>query len=257
MDEILENRLERLRALPQPRVRYEDGDVLVVDKPAGLICHPIQPDPEPNLIHWARTRYPHPHGPAQLIHRLDRETSGLVLLGRHRMSIRKLGRQMARRRIEKVYLAVVHGEVADEEGTVDLPLGPARDSLVRIKQAVLWGSGAPACTAYRVLERLPGFTLLEVRPLTGRLHQIRVHLAALGHPVVGDKIYGRDETLFLRFLREGMTPRLLEQLLLPRHALHAARLRFVHPRSGAPLEVHSPLPEDLVEFLRRIRKGRG
>jgi 23S rRNA pseudouridine1911/1915/1917 synthase len=145
-------------------------------------------------------------------------------------------------------MALVHGSPAEERGSIDLPLGPSHASRVRMKIAVQSG-GAEAHTTWRVLERHGAFSLLSCTPLTGRQHQIRVHLAAIGHPIVGDKLYGEDEELFLRHARRELDARDLARLLLPRHALHNHRLAWDPPSGGERRVVTSPLPADLRAFL--------
>ncbi len=186
------------------------------------------------------------------MNRLDRETSGLVLVARTPDAASALGKLVMRGGIEKEYLAVVWGHVMRDHGMIDAPLGRLGEraaSAIHLKQGVAeWGR--PARTEYWVARRAPGFTLLRVRLHTGRLHQIRVHLAWAGHPVVGDKIYGPDERLYLEFVRGGWTPRLAERLLLDRHALHAHRVAFPWaPADGGRVEAVSALPKNIGALL--------
>lgn len=199
----------------------EGEDYLVVDKPADLMCHPTVGDEFSSLISRLRL-YLGEGGRPHFVNRLDRETSGLVLISKanHKAWCR------AFEEAEKTYWAVVHGWPSLNEGIIEAPLGPLRGSLVRIKQAVV-PEGKPAVTGWRVVQRLPGnLALLEARPFTGRMHQIRVHLSYLGHPVVGDKIYGSDESFFVEALERGWTDRLERQLGVRRHLLSALRLRL-------------------------------
>ena len=233
---------------PVPRdfqVLFEDEDVLVIDKPAGLPMHTTAKFWKNTLVAVLRERYPTEE--MQIAHRLDRETSGVLLVARHHRAASWLKRAFARRAVSKSYLALVKGQ-PDDSGVIDLPIklldspthlmmGPARD-------------GLPAVTRYRVLQRLPGHALCEVIPETGRQHQIRVHFATLGFPIVGDKLYGGGERLFMRACDEGMTPELLALFDgLPRHALHAHRLTFPHPTSRLPVTCESPLPADLLGYM--------
>lgn len=217
---------------------YEDPDVLVVNKPADLVCHPTKTDEYSSLISRARL-YLGPGSHPQLVNRLDRETSGITIIAKNAHTARELRQIWERRDVAKDYLAIVRGHVAHDSGTINAPLGKDDQSRVAIKDCVR-PDGAPAQTGYRVVkrfERLPSgpsesparpesFTLLRVTPETGRKHQIRIHLAHLGHPIVGDKLYGGDENLYLALVEHRLTEAQRQQLMLPCHALHACEVRF-------------------------------
>lgn len=246
----------RRPAPPEPEVPrglavvYTDPRFYVIHKPAGLPMHPSARYHFSTLTAVLRERFPDER--LQIAHRLDRETSGLLLIGRDVEAAVRLKGAFAKRRVEKRYLAVVHGEVADDLTVVDEPIGAA-GGVVRVRMAVrpIEAGGQPAKTTVRVLERLDGYTLLECRPHTGRQHQIRVHLDHLGHPIVGDKLYP-DEELFLRWAQGGDEAlRVESELLLPRHALHAAGLSFPHPTTGETVTVSCELPDELSAFVAR------
>ena len=241
------------------RAVAEGEDWIVVDKPAGLLTHPTRPDGTPTLWDGLRRLLAYElanRGQLSIITRLDRETSGLVLLALTRERARSFGLAMQRGEIAKEYLAVVRGWPEWETRTVDAPIirqGEVRESPVWLKRCVDL-RGAEAVTEFAVerrFERPEGqFALLRAKPLTGRTHQIRVHAAHAGYPLVGDKIYGgREGGAYLEFIETGWTPRLQSELLLPRHALHAAALEFSDEHGRQRVE--SPLPADLQEFVVR------
>ncbi|TDJ67784.1 MAG: RluA family pseudouridine synthase [Planctomycetota bacterium] len=233
-------------------VLYEDAEVLAVDKPAGLAVHPGGRHLADTLIQRVHARYRDEIAAGRLAprlcHRLDRETSGIVLIGKRPRTHRAVMQQFEQHRVEKEYLAIVRGELAADRGTVDFPIAPSRMSPIRLKMAVL-ADGLPSRTDWVVVERYAGYTLLRCVLFTGRQHQIRVHLAALGNPLVGDKLYGPDERLFEREIDGELDLADRRALELPRHALHSHRLVFRTPASGARIEVTSPLAEDLAQFL--------
>ena len=243
---------------PTFRIVAETEDYLVVDKPPFLLIHPSKPDGTPTL--WAALRELLAFelvngGQVSIVNRLDRETSGLVLIAKNAATARRFGLAMERRQIEKEYLAIVYGWPEWETTRVDAPLarqGEHEPSAIWFKQTI-HDKGAPALTEFRVENRFvrPGqtadrFAIVRAIPRTGRTHQIRVHLAHLGHPLVGDKIYGPNEQLYLRFIETGWTDELARKLLLPRHALHSARLRI-----DDQFDWQSPLPDDLLSWMKR------
>jgi 23S rRNA pseudouridine1911/1915/1917 synthase len=238
------------------RIVDETADYLVVDKPPFLLVHPSKPDGQPTL--WATLRELLAFelvngGQVSLVNRLDRETSGLVLIAKNAVAARRFGLAMQRHRITKEYLAIVSDWPQWETTIVDAPLARQGDhgsSTIWLKQTVQ-PKGATAMTEFRVEKRFvrqvaPAgkFAVVRALPRTGRTHQIRVHLAHLRHPIVGDKIYGPNEQLYLRFIETGWTNELQQQLFLPRHALHSARLRVEEE-----LDWQSPLPRDLASWI--------
>jgi 23S rRNA pseudouridine1911/1915/1917 synthase len=237
-------------------ILYEDHRFLVIDKPANLLVHPTGPGRPDTLwdelkrflafeiVNGARISF---------VNRLDRETSGLVLVAKSSDAARQLGLMIAQHRIRKIYTAIVFGWPTKDTFVVDQPLlrqGIVRPSKIYLKQAVD-PNGSPALTSFRILNRFTlhdrPFALVEAEPKTGRTHQIRVHLAYAGHPVVGDKIYGPDENCYLEFIESGWTSSLETKLLLPRQALHASSLSFEF--GGTPFWFDAPLPPDLQNFL--------
>ena len=226
-------------------ILLEDDDVLVVDKPGGLVCHSASRPEHTSLVVLLRD-----HGleTPRLINRLDRETSGLVIVAKNERAGKNLGKQVLRREIQKEYRAICWGEFQQAAGTIDQPIAVTSGSPVYTKR-VVDPAGKPSVTEYSVAQKLAGFTVVSLRPQTGRAHQLRVHLAWLGHPIVGDKIYGPDERLYLEFIAHGVTDALLDQLLLPRHALHASTVTFRHPDTQLPVTCRAALPADMARFI--------
>lgn len=218
-------------------VAYEDDAVIVVEKPAGLVVHPGAGRSVGTLAAGLLYRYPELEGVGEadrwgIVHRLDRDTSGLLLVGRTEFAYRTLVKALARREVGRTYLALVVGDVLMPRGTIDAPIG-SDPSDPRKRKVVIGGRAAR--THYHVEERFGDATLLKVDLESGRTHQIRVHLASIGHPVVGDPWYGRPS-----------------RVRSPRVFLHAARLDFVHPSTGERITVSSPLPPDLSTALSEV-----
>lgn len=234
-------------------ILYEDRWLVVVDKPAGVAVHPAGRRVYGTLIHFLHCRYrradAHDVVP-RLLHRLDRETSGVVAAGLDEDFHAEVGRLFESRAVEKRYFAVVHGSPPATEGTIDLAIGPARRSEVRLKmEARDDGTGLPARTDYRVMRRHGRYSLVELVPHTGRTHQLRVHMAAVGCPLVGDKLYGVPDDVFLNYVAGCLTPAQREALILDRHALHASRLELFHPRLGRKMVFEAPLPDDMARLV--------
>jgi 23S rRNA pseudouridine1911/1915/1917 synthase len=230
-------------------ILWEDADVLAIDKPAGLPMHTTAKFWRNTLTAILRERYPDED--MQTAHRIDRETSGVLLVARTKLAASALTMAFARREVSKTYLALVKGSPPDE-GVIDRPM-KLLDTPTHIMMGVVdeREEGAlPCVTRFRVVRRFAEHALVEASPETGRQHQIRVHFAALGHPLVGDKLYGAGEALFIRACDEGVTPELLAAFDgLARHALHAHRITFPHPRTGATVTLESPLPADLAAYM--------
>ena len=227
---------------------YEDDTLVVVNKPAGLVVHPAAGTPSgtlANALAYHFQQLPDRGVRPGIVHRLDRDTSGLLVVAKTEAALENLSDQFRDRTVFKSYVALVHGRVASNTGKIDQPL--ARDPSNRTRMAVVRG-GRNALTLYRVRQAFDRFTLLDVELKTGRTHQIRVHLAWLKHPVVGDETYGagRDNTIQDPQLRARVRN-------LNRHFLHAEKLAFTHPATHEPVKFESSLPEELSAFIREIR----
>ena len=226
-----------------------DEHFIAIDKPAGLPMHTTAKFWKNTLVALLRERYPEER--LQICHRIDRETSGVLLIARTAEAASFLKRAFASRTVKKTYLALVHGVPEPPAGVIDAPMR-LLDTRTHIKMGVTQ-DGLPAVTRYCVQRLFAHHALVEAAPETGRQHQIRVHLAHIGHPVVGDKLYGASEQAFMDYCDAGLTPELLDLFDgLPRHALHAARLIFPHPKTREPVTVESPLPGDLLEYMRGL-----
>lgn len=233
-------------------ILYEDDDAIAVNKPAMLPVHPSGRHHSDTLIQRVHARYQESHlerGLApRLCHRLDRETSGIVLVAKNPDAHRKLAGQFEDRQVEKEYLAIVDGIPEQASGQIRLPIGPAHISDVRLKMTVAV-DGQACRTDWQLVEEHGDCSLLRCQIHTGRQHQIRVHLSAIGHPIVGDKLYGIDEMYFCKQAEGTLTAEDLQHLLLPRHALHSHRLVFRSTVTDRPVEVICPLAPDLMEYL--------
>jgi 23S rRNA pseudouridine1911/1915/1917 synthase len=242
---------ESLALMPEAiplSIVYEDRDLLVVDKPAGLVVHPAPGHTGGTLVNallaYSSELAASGDERSGIVHRLDRDTSGLILVAKSEKVRRALQRQFKERQVHKAYLALLGGHLQPAWGRIEAPLG--RDPDHRQRMAVLPG-GREAITEYHALEQFAhtsglaagDYTLVEAEPLTGRTHQIRVHFASIGHPVVGDTVYGRRK----------------HRLPVPRQFLHARRLGFKHPRTGQRMELEASLPQDLFSVLELLRKG--
>ena len=219
-------------------ILYEDDDILVIDKPAGLPVHPAPGHPEHTLVNaiLAYLSVPPDTGdPLRpgIVHRLDMDTSGVMLVAKNRVARANLVEQFKTRSVLKIYLVLVRGHLVPERGVIEAPIGRAPRNRKRMA-VVAEGQGRPARTEYRVLKYIDNYSLLEVTPETGRTHQIRVHLAAIGYPVVGDATYGVRSTS------------------LSRQFVHASRLGFRLPSSGEYVEFEAALPPDLTKVLKDI-----
>ena len=222
-------------------VVYEDADVIVVNKPAGLVVHPAPGHPDGTLVnallHHCGDSLSGIGGEKRpgIVHRIDRDTSGLIIAAKNDAAHLALSAQLSDHTLSRTYECLVSGNMKQDSGTVDAPIG--RSSADRKKMAVVPG-GRRAVTHWEVVARYPGVTHLRCRLETGRTHQIRVHLAYIGHPILGDTVYGAKKPV------PGLTGQ----------CLHATGLRFLHPRTGEPVELHCPLPEELTRMLEKLEK---
>ncbi|MBF6600342.1 MAG: RluA family pseudouridine synthase [Dehalococcoidia bacterium] len=228
-------------AQPEPiplDVIFEDADLIVINKPAGMTVHPAPGHTAATLVNAVLAHSDDLSGVGGVIrpgivHRLDRDTSGIIVVAKNDATHNALAGQLKERQVEKTYVALVEGTPQPPAGTIDAPI--ARDPRNRQRMAIVEG-GREAVTAYTLIERSRGVSLVEARPKTGRTHQIRVHLAAIGHPIVGDRVYGHASAL------------------VARQFLHARRIAFTHPRTGERVEFEAPLPEDLRRTLEAARR---
>lgn len=241
-------------AVPEPRrlelraeqidldVVYEDEDVVVVDKPRGMVVHPAPGNYSGTLVHALLARCPDLAALNDvvrpgIVHRLDKDTTGLIVVAKNARAHAGLARQVKERAVRRGYIALVHGVPSSGGGVIAAPIG--RHPVQRQKMAVVQRGGREAVTHFRVLERLGEFALLKVWLETGRTHQIRVHMAYIGHPVVGDRVYGRARS----------------SRLIAGQALHAAELEFRQPVTGEMLRFTSPAPADMQSLVERLRNG--
>lgn len=226
-------------------ILYEDEALIVLNKPAGLVVHPAPGHPKGTLVHalLAHCQNLSGIGGVQrpgIVHRLDRDTSGVMLIAKTDQAHQSLSTQLKNREIIKEYLAVVHGIFKDKKGTLSTVIG--RHTHDRKKMSVFTRQGRPAVTSYEVIEEFPNYSLVKIQIHTGRTHQIRVHMKYLNHPVVGDPLYGRGAK---------------DQALIQRQALHAKRITFKHPVTDHPLEFVAPLPQDMKNLLEKLRASYG
>jgi 23S rRNA pseudouridine1911/1915/1917 synthase len=237
--------LPPLRAEPEAvplRVLYEDPDFVAIDKPAGMVVHAGAGVHSGTLVNALLGRFQSLSALGGdlrpgIVHRLDRFTSGVILVAKNDPAHRALAALFSGRQVEKTYMALVHGDVRADSGRIEKPI--ARDPRHRTRMTARLSRGRAAWTEYRVVRRFAGFTLLEVRIGTGRTHQIRVHLSSIGHPVAGDRLYGAPAKGEIHSPRE-------------RFFLHARRIRLQHPFTGLPVEIESPLPEDLSRWMEQL-----
>jgi 23S rRNA pseudouridine1911/1915/1917 synthase len=242
---------------------YEDESVAAINKPADMVVHPAKGHWSGTLVNALRFRFDHlssangDYRPG-IVHRLDRDTSGVILVAKENLAHQSLSLQFEQRKIFKEYVAITAGVLDRDSDYIEGRIGHHRHD--RIKMAIYDdedddNDARDACSYYEVIERFRGFSFCRVQPRTGRTHQIRVHLASVGCPVLADKVYSGRDKLLLSDLVSGLESE-SDQVLLSRQALHAHRLRFKHPRKGTVVEIKAPLPEEFERTLEALRRYR-
>ncbi len=250
-------KLLSLQPEPLPlAILYEDSSIIVIDKPPGMVVHPAAGNPSGTLVNALLYHCKDLGGingvlRPGIVHRLDKGTSGVMVVAKDDEAYHQLIKQFKNRTVEKIYLAIAWGPFAEEEGLIDSPIG--RHPSERKRMSTRTKKARAAVTGWKVMERFNGFTLLEIHPRTGRTHQIRVHLSSMGHPLLGDSIYGRkgrDGSIRDPVLKECLKK-------IGRQALHAHRLGFHHPRTSENVQFISPIPQDMKEVLECLRSKTG
>lgn len=242
-----------LKPEPLPlTILYEDSSLILIDKPSGMVVHPALGNPSGTLVNALLYHCKDLAGingvlRPGIVHRLDKDTSGVMVVAKDDEAYSQLSRQFKNRIVEKVYVAIAYGSFEQNEGLIDSAIG--RHPIERKRMSTKTKKGRPALTRWKVIERLNNITLLEIYPQTGRTHQIRVHLSSVGHPILGDPLYGRKGrpgSMHDPVLKKGV-------MRMNRQALHAHRLTFDHPRTGKRVQFVSPIPQDMQEVLEYLR----
>jgi len=252
---------EPVETKPEPiplDILYQDSDVVVLNKPAGLVVHPAPGHASGTLVNALLHHCPDLGGIGGeirpgIVHRLDKDTSGTMVVAKNAAALEALAKQFKDRTVRKTYLALVYGELEKDAGTIDLPIG--RHPVHRKQMSTTTRKGRRAETSWRVREKFKGITLLELTLKTGRTHQIRVHCAAMGHPVVGDPVYcSRKQLKAMDRLFSGKSSPMVAQLkAVSRQMLHAWRLRLTHPSAGEIMTFESPIPTDMETVIEKLR----
>jgi 23S rRNA pseudouridine1911/1915/1917 synthase len=256
--DIISGNLPKPKSLslkPEPiplTILYEDSSIIVIDKPSGMVVHPAYGNPSGTLVNALLHHCKDLAGingvlRPGIVHRLDKDTSGVMVVAKDDEAYHQLTKQFKNRTVEKVYLAIAYGRFGQDEGSIDSAIG--RHPSERKRMSTKTKKGRPAITLWKVIERFDGFTLLEILPRTGRTHQIRVHLSSMGHPLLGDPLYGRKGRLGA--IHDSVLRECLEKM--DRQSLHAQRLEFNHPRTGERIQFVSPIPQDMREVLECLR----
>jgi 23S rRNA pseudouridine1911/1915/1917 synthase len=241
-------------------VLHEDEFLAVIDKPADMVVHPARGHWSGTLVNALQFHFgqlSHASGDYRpgIVHRLDRDTSGVILIAKDEQTHRDLAMQFEDRKVFKEYIALTAGELDRDSDYIEARIGHHPHDRVKMVVTDDEDDGKDACSYYEVLERFRGFTACRIHPRTGRTHQIRVHLASVGCPVLADRVYGGRDSLRLADLVPGLDPA-ADEVLMPRQALHAARLRFLHPRRREVVEAEAPLPPEFIRTLEALRRYR-
>jgi len=256
LEEEADERRRQKRLKPAKiKILYEDDAILVIDKPSGLDSVRGQFSGDETVLDRLEAELPNLKEPLRIVHRLDRDTSGVMVLAKTEEAQRKLSEQWETRTIEKTYLAITHGVVPSREGVIDIPLKKTQSQHRPVLPDP--SKGKPATTEFKVLEQYRNYTFVEAHPVTGRMHQVRVHFAAYGTPLLADKIYGSEEPLLLSQFKRGYHPSRRkgeEKPLIARLALHAHRLAFDHPTTGERLTFTVEPPKDFSAAVKQLGK---
>jgi 23S rRNA pseudouridine1911/1915/1917 synthase len=240
---------DKLLKIKEIDIIFEDTDLLVLNKPASLLVLPDRYDRGiPNLFDLLSKKY----GKIFIVHRTDKETSGLVVFAKTSKAHAELNKQFRQRDVEKKYLSIVVGNVPQTEGEINLPLSERKQGVMQVDRR----DGKTAITNYSVLEKFKGYTFIEAKPKTGRTHQIRIHLQAIGIPILSDPVYGNGRGFFLSDIKPHYKGKEEEVPLLSRTALHAASISFSHSLSNERLNLAAELPKDMNTVLKYLRKFR-
>ena len=249
---------------PEPiplQILFQDSHIVVLNKQAGMVVHPAPGHSRGTLVNALLYHCPDLEGIGGeirpgIVHRLDKDTSGTMVVAKNAAALENLAKQFKTRTVQKIYLALVYGELRTDEGLITLPIG--RHPVHRKRMSTVSRKGRTAETVWRVRKRLPGITLLELTLKTGRTHQIRVHCSAMDHPIVGDQVYRSRQWLkdTARQFSGGSSSMFTALNLVPRQMLHAWRLGLTHPHSGERMTFESPIPEDMAELMEKL-EGRG
>ena len=250
---------------PEPiplQILYQDSHIVVLNKQAGMVVHPAPGHRHGTLVNALLYHCPDLEGIGGeirpgIVHRLDKDTSGTMVVAKNAAALENLAKQFKTRTVQKIYLALVYGELRPDEGTITLPIG--RHPVHRKRMSTITKKGRTAETFWRIQKRFQGVTLIELMLKTGRTHQIRVHCATIGHPIVGDQTYGSRRWLHSGRAKviPGLSASAFTQIKsIPRQMLHAWRLGLIHPHSGERMTFESPIPEDMAELMEKL-EGRG
>jgi 23S rRNA pseudouridine1911/1915/1917 synthase len=245
----MRGRMEHILKKEGGGILFEDHAIIAINKPSGLLVLPDRYEhAERNLYDLLKEGL----GMIYVVHRIDRETSGVVLFAKTAEVHGVLNTAFEQRQVKKAYLAIVVGNPQDESGLIDLPIGENEHGVRKMQ--IDKRKGKESQTAYKVIERFHGFALVEAKPLSGRTHQIRIHLSALGYPILADSLYGDGKGFFLSSIKRRYMVQEEERPLLERTALHAATLNIIHPTTGQELILEAPMPKDMTAVMKALKK---